>query len=113
MSTPTLHELNTATPEKMSEPQSVKSPSTIAPSSVGEAEAQTAPKEKVEVAPTAGPHEHGVHPLAQLGNARKNFLLFIFAISTFVDVCNVSVSHLVCSCSGISGSDRSRVLLLP
>lgn len=37
-------------------------------------------------------HGHGVHPLAQLGNGRKNFLLFIFAISTFVDVCNVSVS---------------------
>ena len=33
--------------------------------------------------------EH-VHPLAQLGAARKNFLLFIFAVATFVDVCNVS-----------------------
>lgn len=37
--------------------------------------------------PGAEPHEH---PLAQLSNARKNFLLVIFAIATFVDVCNVS-----------------------
>ena len=35
-------------------------------------------------------HQEHRHPLAQLGNARKNFLLFIFAIATFVDVCNVS-----------------------
>lgn len=36
-------------------------------------------------------HHHAhVHPLARLGDARKNFLLFIFAIATFVDVCNVS-----------------------
>ncbi|ORX36582.1 major facilitator superfamily domain-containing protein [Kockovaella imperatae] len=33
---------------------------------------------------------HHVHPLAQLGAVRKNFLLFIFAVATFVDVCNVS-----------------------
>jgi hypothetical protein len=35
-------------------------------------------------------HPEHRHPLAQLGDARKNFLLFIFAIATFVDVCNVS-----------------------
>ena len=34
--------------------------------------------------------QHGQHPLAQLGNARKNFLLGIFAVAYFVDVCNVS-----------------------
>ena len=33
---------------------------------------------------------HAQHPLAQLGNARKNSLLIIFAIASFVDVCNVS-----------------------
>lgn len=30
------------------------------------------------------------HPLAQLSSARKNFLLVVFAIAQFVDVCNVS-----------------------
>jgi hypothetical protein len=29
-------------------------------------------------------------PLAQLGQVRKNFLLLIFSIATFVDICNVS-----------------------
>jgi hypothetical protein len=35
-------------------------------------------------------HDSHAHPLAQLSSARKHFLLVIFAISTFVDVCNVS-----------------------
>lgn len=30
------------------------------------------------------------HPLAQLGQGRKNFLLFVFGIATFLDICNVS-----------------------
>ncbi|WWD15856.1 hypothetical protein CI109_100280 [Kwoniella shandongensis] len=34
--------------------------------------------------------EHGESPLAHLGQARKNFLLFIFSVATFVDICNVS-----------------------
>ncbi|WVQ78052.1 hypothetical protein IAT38_000133 [Cryptococcus sp. DSM 104549] len=33
-------------------------------------------------------NNHG--PLADLGQARKNFLLLIFSIATFVDICNVS-----------------------
>ena len=35
-------------------------------------------------------HDAASHPLAVLGSARKNFLLFIFAVATFVDVCNIS-----------------------
>ena len=31
-----------------------------------------------------------VHPLAALSNGRKNVLLIIFAVASFVDVCNVS-----------------------
>ncbi|WWD03085.1 hypothetical protein V865_001131 [Kwoniella europaea PYCC6329] len=34
--------------------------------------------------------EHSKHPLAQLSQTRKNFLLFIFSVATFVDICNVS-----------------------
>ncbi|WVQ99577.1 hypothetical protein IAU59_006713 [Kwoniella sp. CBS 9459] len=34
--------------------------------------------------------EHFSHPLAKLGQNRKNFLLFIFSIASFVDICNVS-----------------------
>ncbi|OCF33013.1 efflux protein EncT [Kwoniella heveanensis BCC8398] len=34
--------------------------------------------------------EHYNHPLAKLGQNRKNFLLFIFSIASFVDICNVS-----------------------
>lgn len=40
---------------------------------------------------SAGAQDQGhVHPLALLGPARKNFLLFIFSIAGFVDICNVS-----------------------
>ncbi|KAL1411547.1 hypothetical protein Q8F55_002509 [Vanrija albida] len=39
--------------------------------------------------PTAPPALH-VHPLAELSQGRKHLLLFIFAIASFVDVCNVS-----------------------
>ena len=35
-------------------------------------------------------NNHDISPLAALGKARKNFLVFIFAVATFVDVCNVS-----------------------
>jgi hypothetical protein len=39
----------------------------------------------------ADPHnQHAPHPLAALGGARKHFLLLIFSIASFVDVCNVS-----------------------
>ncbi|WVF72255.1 hypothetical protein IAT40_007067 [Kwoniella sp. CBS 6097] len=34
--------------------------------------------------------EHAQGALAQLGSARKHFLLFIFSIATFIDICNVS-----------------------
>ncbi|WVQ98675.1 hypothetical protein IAU59_005806 [Kwoniella sp. CBS 9459] len=34
--------------------------------------------------------EHAEGALAQLGQARKNFLLFIFSVATFIDICNVS-----------------------
>ncbi|WVW83145.1 hypothetical protein I302_105163 [Kwoniella bestiolae CBS 10118] len=34
--------------------------------------------------------EHLHSPLAELGQARKNFLLFIFSVATFIDICNVS-----------------------
>lgn len=41
-------------------------------------------------------HEHNEHddkydhPLAKLGSARKHFLLFIFSVASFLDICNVS-----------------------
>jgi hypothetical protein len=35
-------------------------------------------------------NEHEQHALATLGSARKHFLLLIFSIASFVDVCNVS-----------------------
>jgi len=37
-----------------------------------------------------GQTHHEVHPLAALGQGRKMFLLLIFSIASFVDVCNVS-----------------------
>ncbi|KAL1407889.1 hypothetical protein Q8F55_007325 [Vanrija albida] len=33
---------------------------------------------------------HAAHPLARLSQGRKHLLLFIFAVASFVDVCNVS-----------------------
>ncbi|OWZ65584.1 hypothetical protein AYX15_02930 [Cryptococcus neoformans] len=35
-------------------------------------------------------HHHSENTLANLGQARKNFLVLIFSIATFVDICNVS-----------------------
>ncbi|WVN85286.1 uncharacterized protein L203_100431 [Cryptococcus depauperatus CBS 7841] len=44
--------------------------------------------EPVSIAKEEGGHSES--PLATLSQARKNFLLFIFSVATFVDVCNVS-----------------------
>ncbi|WWC90079.1 uncharacterized protein L201_005012 [Kwoniella dendrophila CBS 6074] len=38
----------------------------------------------------ASDDEQHDNPLAKLGQARKNFLLFIFSVATFIDICNVS-----------------------
>lgn len=35
-------------------------------------------------------HDGADHPLAKLGSGRKHFLLFIFSIASFLDICNVS-----------------------
>ncbi|KAL1410473.1 hypothetical protein Q8F55_004484 [Vanrija albida] len=40
--------------------------------------------------PITGANVHSNHPLNQLSSGRKHFLLFIFCLSNFVDVCNVS-----------------------
>ncbi|KAL7421600.1 hypothetical protein Q5752_003369 [Cryptotrichosporon argae] len=34
--------------------------------------------------------DHHAHPLAQLSSGRKHFLLFIFSVASFIDVCQVS-----------------------
>jgi hypothetical protein len=40
----------------------------------------------------ARPHhiDGSQHPLAQLSSVRKHFLLFVFSIASFLDICNVS-----------------------
>ncbi|ORY32785.1 major facilitator superfamily domain-containing protein [Naematelia encephala] len=78
MSTATLNEASQAQPASMSPKGSV------APEMVDKEAQLDAEKAKA--------HEgHGEkHPLAQLGTVRKNVLLAIFAVATFVDVCNVS-----------------------
>ncbi|KAK8869869.1 hypothetical protein IAR55_000437 [Kwoniella newhampshirensis] len=52
-------------------------------------EDQTIPKPH-QLRAGASDAEHADSPLATLGQARKNFLLLIFSIATFVDICNVS-----------------------
>ena len=37
-----------------------------------------------------GSGSHPRHPLAELSFAKKHFLLFIFAVATFVDTCNTA-----------------------
>lgn len=89
MSTPTLHD--------HSDPIKMSAATTAAQSTMSDKEAQHSPKPS-QINPDALPgnahsasHDDAhVHPLAALGDARKNFLLLIFAVATFVDVCNVS-----------------------
>jgi hypothetical protein len=89
MSTPTLHD--------HTDPIKMSAPTTVAQSTMSDKEAQQSPKSS-QIDPNGLPgnspgasHEDAhVHPLAALGDARKNFLLLIFAVATFVDVCNVS-----------------------
>jgi hypothetical protein len=67
------------------------------PHSLSDKQVETPASNTRSPSPTVAAKEEGnvdhsvhVHPLAQLGNVRKNVLLFIFAIATFVDICNVS-----------------------
>jgi hypothetical protein len=55
---------------------------------ISDHEAQTEKRKLGDLDSDAAHLDHSVHPLAQLSNIRKNVLLLIFAISTFVDVCN-------------------------
>jgi hypothetical protein len=75
----------------------MSAPTIVAQSTMSDKEAQQSPKSS-QIDPNGLPgnspgvsHDDAhVHPLAALGDARKNFLLLIFAVATFVDVCNVS-----------------------
>ncbi|WRT67097.1 uncharacterized protein IL334_004063 [Kwoniella shivajii] len=50
-------------------------------------------------------------PLAELGQARKNFLLFIFSVATFIDICNVSgVAIAVAQISADIQLDTSQIV---
>lgn len=44
--------------------------------------------EKEDPIPVLDPKH--AHPLAQLSQVKKNLLLLVFSIATFLDVCNVS-----------------------
>jgi hypothetical protein len=76
----------------------------------GDAEAQ--PKKSAELATNPLDDSAGHdHPLAQLSQARKNFLLLIFSIASFVDICNVSgVAVAVAQISSDIGLDLSQIV---
>lgn len=81
LSSPTL--APTSDPSK--EPSILTHPAmsgTATPATPAEPELQT--EKPVET------HNDHVHPLAQLGQVRKNFLLLVFAVATFLDICNVA-----------------------
>lgn len=51
------------------------------------------------------------HPLAQLSSARKHFLLLIFAVAQFTDICNVSgVAIEVAQLAGDLGLGHSQLV---
>ncbi|WWC61164.1 uncharacterized protein I303_103744 [Kwoniella dejecticola CBS 10117] len=57
---------------------------------VTDQEAQLERSKSKQLREGASDADHHNSPLAQLGQARKNFLLFIFSVATFIDICNVS-----------------------
>ena len=77
---------NTSSPTLVGPVSSDKpaSPTVEAPTSLQD----TAVASKLEAG--AGDAMEQQHILATLGQTRKNFLLLIFSIATFVDICNVS-----------------------
>ncbi len=98
MSTTTLTDETNPSPKAATVPSPMTFTTNVAPSpattladvepSMTDKEAQHAKPKQLDL--NSSVDQHAEHPLAQLGNARKNFLLVIFAIATFVDVCNVS-----------------------
>ncbi|KAK4687340.1 hypothetical protein P7C73_g2775, partial [Tremellales sp. Uapishka_1] len=52
--------------------------------------AAKAEKAEIEASRGNGHEAKYNHPLAKLGQSRKNFLLFVFSIASFIDVCNIS-----------------------
>jgi hypothetical protein len=87
---------------------------TLVPSENGadaEGDAERQEKKPRQLEPGASDEAHHQHPLAQLGQARKNFLLLIFSIASFVDVCNVSgVAVAVAQISADIGLDLSQIV---
>ncbi|RSH87263.1 hypothetical protein EHS25_003172 [Saitozyma podzolica] len=112
MSSATLNAMTT--PEKVVSPAgSVTADRDVSQTNTvvnGDAEAQ--PKKSAEL--STNPHDDSAaydHPLAQLGQARKNFLLLIFSIASFVDICNVSgVAVAVAQISTDIGLDLSQIV---